>query len=544
RSPEMSRISLLTCLGLFVTFAVPSSAEEPLHKRIDQLIAAKAAGKPVSALTDDAEFLRRASLDLAGKIPSIKQTREFLVDKSPDKRVKLIDQLVASSDYPKRMTDVFHVMLMERMGDAPAWRKYLSTAFAENRPWDKIVREILKADHQDAATLGSAFFIAKRLDKVGQQTTDYPGLTRDVGRLFLGKNFQCAQCHDHLFVDEYKQEHFQGIFAYLQNVYIVDMATPSVAENLTTAKVNFMSVFKKVPKEIGPALPGGKENVPPVFKKGEEFVKAPDPKKRLPGVPKFSTLALLSEQLPSAENKDFSRNIANRLWFVVMGRGLVHPLDLHHKDNPASHPELLELLAKEFVAHKFDIRWMIRELALTETYQRSSILPKGADKSPPELFLTAIEKRVSAEQLFWSMLEASGERERILASRKPEVAGTKTDPVEILLAKFQTAFANPAREPEEEFNPSLKAALFVLNDSRVLDLLTPKDGNLVDRLAKMTDDAKVAEDLYLSVLTRLPSDEEKSAVSKYLAKNAAQRPTALGQLAWALFASTEFSLNH
>lgn len=524
------RTSALCAISLAVL--APFSAAEELHQRVDRAIYAKSDAKPFSPRADDAEFLRRVYLDFAGRIPSVDQTRAFLADTSPDKRTRLIDSLFASDDYARRMTDLFHVMLMERLGDHPEWTKYLHESFTMNKPWDKMAREILRADFNDTANRGAAFFLAKRLENYGQNPVDYPALTRDIGRLFLGKNLQCAQCHDHLFVDEYKQQHFQGLFAFVQNVSLLDAKAPSVAEKPATGKIAFMSVFKKINRETGPALPGGKEIEPPTFKKGEEWASKPDPKTKSPGVPKFSTLTLLSEQVASADNQDFARNAVNRLWFIVMGRGLVHPLDLHHKDNPASYPELLDLLAQEFVAHKFDIKWLLRELALTDTYQRSSQLPKDVAKTPPESFRTAIEKAVSAEQLLASMLEATGMgRDRSIAN-------------DVLKAKFIKAFANPAREPEEEFNPSLRAALFVLNDPVVFDWLKPKNGNLMDRLLKMNGDMKMADELYLSVLTRLPTEEEKSVVIKHLAKHGDKRGAALGQLIWALLASTEFSVNH
>jgi len=538
----MSLIRFLS-LSSLVFLVAPACADEPLHKQIDQHIKAKAAGKPISPPTDDAEFLRRVSLDFQGRIPSATEIREFLADKSPDKRAKRIDQLVNGPDYPKRMADQFHIMLMERMGENPKWTEYLLKAFTENRPWDRIAHEILKADRENEATLGAAFFIAKRLDKVGQETTDFAGLTRDVGRIFLGKNLQCAQCHDHLFIDDYKQEHFQGIFAYIQNVYIIDVKAPSVGEKATTEKVAFMSVFKKINRMTGPALPGEKETEPPVFKKGEEYTIAPNPKTKTPGVPKFSTLSLLAEQAANPANKDFARNIANRLWFIMMGRGIVHPLDLHHSDNPPSHPELLDLLAKEFVTHKFDIKWFLREVALSETYQRSSLLPEGETKSAPELFLTAVERRLSADQLLWSTLEAVGEREYLLKNPKP-VEGAKVDLLTDTRAKFTQAFANAAREPEEEFTPSLRGTLFLLNSALVQNSFTPRFGNLVERLSKMTDDDKTVDELYLSILTRLPSQQEKDLALKHLKKRADQRTVALGQFAWALLASIEFSVNH
>jgi hypothetical protein len=505
------------------------SAGESLHERIDRLILAKANDQPFSAIADDAEFLRRVGLDLRGRIPSVEEVRTFLADKSPDKRTKHIDQMLGGPDYPKRMVDVFHVMYMERLGDHAEWTKYLTESFKQNKPWDKLAREMLRADPSDGSSKGAAFFLSKRLENYGQNPVDYPALTRDIGRLFLGRNLQCAQCHDHLFIDEYKQQHFQGLFAYVQNVALGNAAAPSVIEKPTTGKVAFMSVFKRINRETGPALPGGRQTEPPVFKKGEEYLTKPDPKTKTPGIPKFSTLALLSEQIAAPDNDDFARNAVNRLWFIVMGRGLVHPLDLHHKDNPPSHPEVLDLLAKEFVARKFDIKWMLRELVRTETYQRSSVLPKGTDKVAPESFRTAIEKGVSAEQLMASMLEATG---------------MKSAANDALNARFLKAFANPAREPEEEFSPSLRAALFILNDPTVLDWLKPKAGNLVDRLSKLSDDAKLADELYLSILTRLPSADEKAIVLKHLAKHGGKREAAIGQLAWALLASTEFSVNH
>src|SRR5262249_42774461 len=145
-------------------------------------------------------------------------------------------------------------------------------------------------------------------------------------------------------------------------------------------------------------------------------------------------------------------------------RGLVHRLDMHHSGNPPSHPAVLELLTQEFVANKYDIKWLLRELALTQTYQRATVLPDGQDKLPQQQFLTATEKRLSAQHRIAAMLEATGT--------------SPAKPADIK-ARFVKAFANSAREPEDEITPSLKAALFVLNDSEVLGWLTQKPGNLV-----------------------------------------------------------------
>jgi hypothetical protein len=178
---------------------------EPLHARIDGLIADRAEqpGLPAS----DAEFLRRVYLDLAGRIPSAEEARAFLADEATDKRGKLIEALLGGPDYPRRMQEAFDVMLMERRplhpelkdrtGHDGQWMRFLHSSFAANKPWDQLVREILHPDSEDEDRRGAAFFYTRRLEKWGQVPADFPGLVRDVGRLFLGVDLQCAECHDH-----------------------------------------------------------------------------------------------------------------------------------------------------------------------------------------------------------------------------------------------------------------------------------------------------------------------------------------------------------
>lgn len=195
-----------------------------------------------------------------------------------------------------------------------------------------------------------------RLSKIGQQDTDYPGLTRNVGRLFLGKDLACAQCHNHLFIDDYKQVDFQGLYTVFLNTAIrTDVKFPALGENLMTKPIEFMSVFDKKPLATAPnsSFPGlRKRSAIPAFcqRRGVRF--APDRKTKAMGVPKFSPLEKLAEEITSPQNSAFRENIANRLWWLVMGRGLVDPLDQMHIANPPSHPELLRLLADEMFAHR------------------------------------------------------------------------------------------------------------------------------------------------------------------------------------------------
>lgn len=262
----------------------------------------------------------------------------------------------------------------------------------------------------------------------------------------------------------------------------------------------------------------------------------PDRAKRFPGTPKFSPLELLSKELP--EHPLFRKNIANRIWWMMMGRGLVEPLDLHHSGNPSSHPELLTLLGAEVAAREYDLRWLIREIALSEAYQLASVLSQEANEDTADsTYQVALEKPMSAEQLLASMLQSVGDG-------KPVTLDEKAEQLVDLRARFAAAFANPPREPEIGHNPTVKAALFLLNDDVLLSLLKPADGNLVERLAKLEDATQLAEELYMSVLTRRPTPEETEEVSDYLVSTPDDRPTSCGHLVWALLASTEFGVNH
>ena len=528
--------------GCCVLAALPCAAwadePTPLHVRIDEFVAARADG-PLAAASSDAEFLRRIFLDLAGRVPSAEETRAFLADPGADKREELIDRLLASPDHVRRMSQVFHVMLMERLGDHPDWQRFLRESFQANKPWDQMAREMLNPDAANEATRGSALWFTKRLENYGQNPVDIPALVRDVGRHFMGIDVQCAQCHDHLFVDEYKQEYYHGIYAFIGQTFIrQDVQFPAVGLKPLEKKVDFMSVFVKEPRTVGPKLPGGSESEVPVFAKGEEFEQPPDKQTKFPGTPKFNTLKILSEELPRPENQLFTRNIANRLWWQMMGRGLVHPLDLSHADNPPTHPELLDALSAELVAHQFDMRWLIREIALSQAYQRSSVAADdAAAEAPVQSYRVALEKPLSSEQILASLRQALGDG-KPLAIDLADKGWTEWQ------TKFDKALANPPREPEVEHSPTVKAALFLMHDSTVLGWLAPSENNLTARLLKLDDPVALADELYVSVVSRQPTDEEKLARADYLGSRGDRREQAISNLVWSLIASNEFCANH
>jgi hypothetical protein len=530
--------ALAVCDPSASSAAAPASAiktdptKPALSQAIDQAIATANKG-PTAAQADDAEYLRRVYLDLAGRTPTVAEARAFLADNVAGKRAALVDKLLASPEFPLRMSDAFNAMLMERRGEHEEWRKFLTKSFEKNVPWDAMVREIIDPNDKDETTRGAAYFAVNRLSKVGQQETDYPGLTRDVGRLFLGMDLQCAQCHNHLFIDSYKQVDFQGLYTVFLNTAIrSEEKFPALTENVMAKKIDFMSVFDKEPMQVGPRVPGLKEISIPTFKAGEEYLVKPDRAKKIIGVPKFSPLEELAKAVTAPENKSFRENIANRLWWLAMGRGLVDPLDQFHADNKPSHPELLDKLSNELLTRKFDMKSILREILLSDAYSRGSRWTATDAKRPaPQTYAAAIAKPLSAEQLYQSLLTATGPHDAKLAT--PE-----------LRKRFITAFANPPKEPEIEFAPSVKGALFLSNDAKVLELLEAKPGNLVDRLGKLSDSDAVADELYLAVLSRTPTTAEKAEVRQLLGLKNIEKTKLLGHLAWALASSTEFCLNH
>ncbi|MFO0811248.1 MAG: DUF1549 domain-containing protein [Gemmataceae bacterium] len=533
-----SRLCLAPLVALFAFVGV-SRADPSLHERIDALIAAGQPdyAKQVAPLAADAEFVRRVTLDLNGTIPTADEVRAFLADKAADKRTQLIDRLLARPEYARRLGQHFDVTLMERRPDSKvtraAWEEFLRASFVANKPYDQLVREILSADGVDANNRGPAKFY---LDRKFEPTL----VTRDVGRLFLGRNLQCAQCHDHPLVDDYKQDHFSGLLAFLNRSYLfptAEVATAVMAEK-ADGEVTFSNVFDTTKKQFTamPHLPGGSTVEDPKFEKGKEYKVAPAANVR--PVPAYSRREQLAKAVTDPRNRAFARTAANRLWAMMLGRGIVHPLDLDHPSNPPSHPELLDLLTDEFAAHKYDAKWFLRELALTTTYQRSS---EAAD-SPPERYLRAALKPLTPEQLGYAMLQATGQAdaERLAGAKDATALEAKLAP---RVAPFRSTFAGRPGEPEVGTETTLGQALFLKHGGAVRSAIAARPGNLLDRLAKLEKPDAMADELFVSVLSRLPSAEERTDVADAI-KGTANRPAALAEVIWALVASAEFRFNH
>lgn len=556
-------------LVVFHSTARPVIAAGQLAAVIDEAVKAGHDG-PFAERSSDAEFVRRVHLDLTGTIPAAAEAREFLDDASPDKRARLIDRLLDSPLYARHMQTTFDLMLNERRADKHVsrqeWEEYLRESFAENKPYNVLVREILSSDGTEEKERAAAKFY---LDRDAETNL----ITRDVGRLFFGMDLQCAQCHDHPLVDDFLQKDYYGIYAYLNRSYVFEdkKAKKSYLAEKAEGEVTYKSVFDpETTYSAKPHLPGAQPVDEPQFEKGQEYVVAPADGVR--PVPKYSRREEFAAAVTDGTSRRFNRNIANRLWAHMMGRGLVHPLRQDHSDNPPSHPELLDHLADEFAAMNYDIKAYLRELALSETYQRSSVLPADVSAAdlPEDRFAVAIIKPLLPEQLAASIMQATG---FTTARRDDAVAEMKNaDPrffdileadekrrtqqavliEEALFGKmtgninsFVSVFAGLPGTPQNTAESTVHQALFIANGGTVQGLLNPAGTNLMGRVAALEDPAAVAEELYLAIFSRRPSAEELTDVQLLLAdRTGEQRTAVLKELAWAMLASSEFRFNH
>ena len=582
------------CRGLVVVLllvgVVPhvGQAGMPFPEQIDQIIDAahRRDGVQPAGVADDAEFLRRVCLDLAGVVPTAARADEFFGDSAEGKRERLIDRLLAAPTFSLQMSRVFDAMLVERRVATiksydfkPAeWQDWLATAFRGNMSWDRLSAAMLRSDGtSDTEAAAARFYLVRDVEP--------HLLARDIGRLFLGKDLQCAQCHDDPRIKTYRQADYYGLYAFVSRLkhFRDDKKKLNFVTEKAAGDVSFTSAFSGEMGETNPRLPGGEMIADPPLDKGKEY--SVKPEKDQMGIPIYSRRLQLAQRLPRKQTTGFSRNIANRLWALMLGRGLVHPLDMHHPDNPPSHPELLKRLAQRFEQTGYDIRGLLREIALTRAYQRSSRLPVGADqKRPPgpSEFAVAALRPLTPEQLGWSVLQVTGRlpsrierfdrKLREAADKKTgktpgkasETNTKKTGDAQLgpddrnwqahrqayrelagELAGLFTVFSRLPGQPDNGFQPSVDQALFLLNSEQMVKFT--RDFQLLDRLTKLADKPdELASRLYLAILSRPPADEERREVTRLLegSENRDQRRQVIRRITWGLLVSAEFRLNH
>ena len=358
----------LVCLLGTISNQSITCAQSPaeLAQRIDALVEQAAVG-PLAPACSDADFLRRVNLDLVGVIPDAEQSRQFLSDSSPDKRQREIERLVSTPEFNRFMTLQLSVWLLERRTEKNVplrdWERYLYHSLEADKPLDQLMSELIYAEPVPAQQPAQKFILSREVEP--------NAVTRDVGRLAFGMDLQCAQCHHHPLIESYRQEDYYGLYAFLHRT--TPFTQPStklvrLAEK-PDGEASFRSVFTGVARDhTTPRLPKEHSLLEEPILLGDDGYKE-KPSKESAGVPAHSRRQALAKMLRSS--RQFQRNLANRLWALMLGRGIVHPLDFHHRDNAPANAQLLDALADALAGNAYKIRPVLVGIAMSRCYQRS-----------------------------------------------------------------------------------------------------------------------------------------------------------------------------
>jgi hypothetical protein len=546
-TPRKWNLTLLLVLTLAgrVSGGLTVQAEEPaLRSVIDTQIAAAWDREKITpaGLADDATFLRRVYFDLVGTIPTYEETVAFLDNNEPAKREVLVDRLLADPRFAQHQADIWDLILFTR--NPPGYetdkragiQKWLTAQFAENVPYDKWVGQLLRAEGNSAENGPPLYLVQYR-----RQPED---AAEAITQTFLGVQLQCARCHNHPF-ESWTQLDFYGMAAFLARLEVVNVGKHEGLTKFMVGEKNTGDVLFS-----GPASqqePGKKgQPVKPKFLHGEPLeepaVDASIKEERftdgkIPPAPTFSRKDKLADWIAGADNPYFAKAAANRIWSQFMGRGLVHPVDNMSPANKPSHPELLETLARSLVDHKFDLKWYIRELCLSRTYQMAA--SGETTEAEPPWFQRARVRPLSAEEMLESWRVATGYDAVVQASGK-------TPPKErfhgVTWGYMLSFFGQPANGVGD-FQGGLHEHLY-LNNGELNRLFVREKGGLYETLLNSTVpwDQRV-ERLYLTVLNRRPSDEERQKFVAYLSVE--DKPTDRWHEAmWALLTCSEYRFNH
>jgi len=468
-----------------------------------------------SGLADDQTFIRRVYLDIIGVTPTVQESAAFLASTAPDKRSKVIDELLTRKEFTELWVNKWAEMLQIRSSQQVSYKSmflyfnWLTDRISKNVPMDKMVQELLGANGGTFKNPPTNFY---------QQTTDQLVLTENVAQVFMGMRIQCAQCHNHPF-DRWTQDDYYGFVAFFSQ--IGRKGTDDYRETV---------VFNSGGGET--RHPVGGRVMPPKFLGAE----APDTKGK-------DRRVLLAEWLASPRNPFFATSFVNRVWAHFFGLGIVDPVDDFRVSNPATNPELLEALAKNFTESNYDLRKLVREICNSRAYQRST-QRNESNQSDEKNFAHANLRRIQAESLLDTISTVTDTKNKFnglpLGSRAVQIAdgGYST--------YFLTTFGRATRETpcscEVKMEPTLSQALHLLNGDTVNSKI--RAGGVIDKLMK--EKPKVEDritDLYLRCFSRKPTADEILKLQKAIALEPDPKK-AMEDLFWALLNSREFLFNH
>ncbi len=464
-----------------------------------------------SARSSDAEFLRRACLDITGVIPTAERVKAFLDDPSEDKRAKLIDALLADPHFGRRMADIWTAKLFPRDSGnrfvlKEPFYKWLEDEFNTNPGWDKVVTSLVTATGAVTDNPAVTYFLANRsVDKLTDTTTQH----------FLGIQLQCAQCHNHPFTS-WKQTEYWGMAGFYSKVKADAPRNANKGGDNTTIGVQEGKAATKQ-KDF---FPESAKTVPARFLGGgEPQVSAAEPYR-----------PVLAKWMTAPENPFFARALVNRTWAHLFGRGFVNPVDDMLPENVASHPELLEGLAKHIgTTGQFDLKYLLKAMCLTDAYQRTS-KPLTENKDDKLLVSHMNVKVLSPEQLFDSLAQVTGTEATGAAkgaAKGPRLGG-RDQFVNFFLAGAESASTL-------DYEAGIPQALRLMN-SPVAN--SPAAIRAVVGTASKPEEA--IERIYLAALCRRPTAEETKTLLAHVDRVGAQ--TAYGDILWAVLNSSEFTL--
>jgi hypothetical protein len=488
-----------------------------------------------SQVCNDEVFLRRISLDLLGILPTAEEARQFITDKRHDKRERLVAKALQRPEFADfwalKWSDLLRneERVLDRKG-SDAFYHWVRQSIAENKPIDQFVREIVSARGSTYENPAANFYRASRDSVTRGEAT---------AQLFLGTRLQCAQCHNHPF-DRWTQDDYfdwAGVFSRVQYKVLRNLRQDS----------NDQHEFKG-------------EQVVFIASKGD----VKNPRTHKAAYPRFlgstgqdagiedDPLRSVAEWITSPRNKLFARSQANRIWFHLMGRGIVDPIDDFRATNPASHPELLDALATDFVEHKFNLRHLIEVIVNSRTYQLASD-PNDTNREDESNFSHAIVRRLSAEQLLDCQSQVlatavtfegfpTGFRAAQIPSAHHE---RKRDKTAAASDQFLDVFGKPQRlltcECERSSDTTMSQAFQLISGRSINGMLSSRDNRLTSLLASGFTNQKMVEQLYWTALSRAPQPAEL-AKALHLLEPSEDRRSALEDLAWALLNSKEFVL--
>lgn len=504
-------------------------AASPRHNFIDEIVLDKLQRLriPPSGMATDAEFLRRAYLDTLGVLPTADEAKAFLADQSPDKRSRLIDALLARPEYVDywsyKWSDLMLVSSKKLKGPAVwAFSSWIRDAVETNKPWNEFAREVITARGSTIDNGAANYFVLHKDPKLLNEATT---LT------FLGLSIGCAQCHDHP-LERWTQDDYYGMANLFARVRTKDGASDgeSIVFPVSAGDI-------KHPSRLGSPVPRPLDGV---------ALAADDPRDRREH---------LAQWVTAPENPYFAKALANRVWANYMGRGLVEMVDDLRATNPPSNEVLLGALADSFVKGGFDVKQLIRAIMSSAAYQRS---PQAtAENAADDRFYSHyLVKRMSAEV----MLDALSQVTAVATEFPDYPKGLRALqlPDNNIASYFLSAFGRPAREftceCERSEEPSITQTLHLANGKTLNEKLKAGDNIVKQWIDANLSAADVIDRVYLSALSRYPTQDEKSRLTAALAEAiqvegddaarlAARRET-IEDLLWAVLTSKEFLFVH